>query len=428
MNQRSKFDRVSVIGLGYVGLPTAVTIATRGVAVTGVDINVGVVTTINDGGSHIAETDLDVTLQAAVSTGRLKAVTKPEPAEVFVIAVPTPITPDKRSDVSAVDAAFRSIAPVLAKGNLVILESTSPVGTTERMTRMLSELRPDLTFPLTAPNSSDVMVSYCPERILPGKTLYELVDNSRTIGGLDHKSSERTLEFYGIFCRGEMVVTSSRAAELVKLAENSFRDVNIAYANELSMLCAEMGIDVHEVIGAANRHPRVNILQPGPGVGGHCIPVDPWFIVEASPQKARLIRTAREVNDGKTEFVFEQIRQRADRFKRPAIALLGLAYKSDVDDLRESPALEIAEHALKGNLGELLIVEPNIKELPKAIAGSKAARLVHLDEALRKADIVALLVGHRQFRRVSPQVLGEKVVIDAVGLWRTMTQSQGASA
>lgn len=420
MSKNITFSKVSVIGLGYVGLPTAATIATRGVPVVGVDINCDAVRTINNGGSHIAETDLDVVLQAAVGTGKLKAVVKPEPADAFVIAVPTPIMPDKTSDLRAVEASFRSIAPVLAKGNLVILESTSPVGTTERMTKLLSELRPDLSFPLTTPNSSDVMVAYCPERILPGQTLRELVDNSRTIGGLDQRSSERTVEFYSIFCRGEMVVTSSRAAELVKLAENSFRDVNIAFANELSILCSHLGIDVHEVIGAANRHPRVDILNPGPGVGGHCIPVDPWFIVEALPDKARLIRTAREVNDSKTQFVSDQIRARADRFKRPAIALLGLAYKPDVDDLRESPALEIAEHALKEQLGDLMIVEPNIDELPPSLSKAGCScQLVPLDEALRKADIAVLLVGHKNFKRITPQALAEKVVIDTVGLWRS---------
>jgi len=416
MSTRSGFRKISVIGLGYVGLPTAATIATRGVSVIGVDLNEAAVQRINSGASHIEETDLDVILQAAVSTGNLKASTRPEAAEVFVIAVPTPIRSDKRSDLTAVDAAFRAIAPVLAKGNLVILESTSPVGTTERMTRMLAELRPDLTFPLDHPNSADVLVAYCPERILPGQTLRELVDNSRTVGGLDQRSTERTIEFYEIFCRGEMVTTSSRAAELVKLAENSYRDVNIAFANELSMLCTDFDVDVHEVISAANRHPRVGILQPGPGVGGHCIPVDPWFIVEANPDRARLIRTAREVNDGKTSFVFEQVRMRADRFKRPTIACLGIAYKPDVDDLRESPALEIVERTVHEDIGDVLIVEPNIEALPKALARAGKARLAGLDEALRLADIVLLLVAHKSFRRISVKALAEKVVIDTVGL------------
>ena len=232
----------------------------------------------------------------------------------------------------------------------------------------------------------------------------------------DQRSTERTIEFYEIFCRGEMVTTSSRAAELVKLAENSYRDVNIAFANELSMLCTDFDVDVHEVISAANRHPRVGILQPGPGVGGHCIPVDPWFIVEANPDRARLIRTAREVNDGKTSFVFDQVRMRADRFKRPTIACLGIAYKPDVDDLRESPALEIVERAVHEDIGDVLIVEPNIEVLPKTLAQAGKVRLAGLGEALRLADIVLLLVAHKSFRRISGKALAEKVVIDTVGL------------
>jgi UDP-N-acetyl-D-mannosaminuronic acid dehydrogenase len=417
MTTRSGFKTISVIGLGYVGLPTAATIATRGVDVIGVDTNAKVVERINAGTSHIEETDLDVVLQAAIASGKLRAVVKPEPADAFVIAVPTPITPAKTSDLTAVEAAFRSIAPVLAKGNLVILESTSPVGTTERMTELLAQLRPDLTFPLTHPNASDILVSYCPERILPGQTLRELVDNSRTTGGLDQRSTERTIELYQIFCRGEMVATASRAAELVKLAENSFRDVNIAFANELSMLCADLDIDVHAVIAAANRHPRVNILQPGPGVGGHCIPVDPWFIVEARPERARLIRTAREVNDSKTDFVYQQIRARADRFKCANIAFLGLAYKPDVDDLRESPALEIVERAARDKLGHLMVVEPNIAELPAALQGHDI-EFGPLDETIKKADVVVLLVAHKPFKSIPTSALAEKMVIDAVGLFR----------
>jgi UDP-N-acetyl-D-mannosaminuronic acid dehydrogenase len=418
MKPSSVFQTVSVIGLGYVGLPTAATIATRGVNVIGVDVNEAAVKTINSGGSHIVETDLDVVLQAAIVSGRLKAVTKPEPADAFVIAVPTPITADKCSDLRAVEAAFRSIAPVLAKGNLVILESTSPVGTTERMAKLLAELRPDLSFPHASPEEADVLVSYCPERILPGQTLRELVDNSRTIGGLDAASAEKTLEFYRIFCRGELFLTSSRAAELVKLSENAFRDVNIAFANELSMLCADLEIDVHEVITAANRHPRVTILQPGPGVGGHCIPVDPWFIVEAQPGIARLIKVAREVNDSKTHFVIDQIKARAERFKRPTIAAFGLAYKPDVDDLRESPAVEIVERLAHDRVGDILVVEPNIDELPLALAKFPNVRLVTLKEAIAKSDILAVLVGHSAFKKVSPTTITEKVVIDTIGLWR----------
>lgn len=418
MKPTSAFQTVSIIGLGYVGLPTAATIATRGIHVIGVDIDAQAVTTINTGGSHIVETDLDVVLQAAVVSGRLRAVTKPEPADAFVIAVPTPITAEKNSDLRAVESAFRSIAPVLVKGNLVILESTSLVGTTEAMTRLLAELRPDLTFPHQAPEEADILVSYCPERILPGQTLRELVDNSRTIGGLDGRSADHTLLFYRIFCRGELHLTSSRAAELVKLAENAFRDVNIAFANELSMLCHDLEIDVHEVITAANRHPRVSILQPGPGVGGHCIPVDPWFIVEAQPALARLIRTAREVNDGKTTFVTTQIKARAARFKRPTIGIFGLAYKPDVDDLRESPAVEIVERLSHEDIGDILVVEPNIDALPKSLAGRPGVHLVSIKEAIQKADILALLVGHSAFKKMPNTMLAEKVVIDTIGFWR----------
>jgi UDP-N-acetyl-D-mannosaminuronic acid dehydrogenase len=419
MTAKHSFKSVSVIGLGYVGLPTAATVAARGVPVIGVDINEAAVSTINSGSSHILETDLDVILQGVVATGKLKAITRPEPADVFVITVPTPVRADKRADLGAVEAAFRSITPALRKGTLVILESTSPVGTTERMTAMLEGLRPDLTFPLKAPERSDVMVAYCPERILPGHTLRELVDNSRTVGGLDKRSGERAEEFYRIFCMGEIVQTNSRTAELVKLAENAYRDVNLAFANELSMLCADLDIDVHELIEAANRHPRVNVLVPGPGVGGHCIPVDPWFIVEAAPERARIIRTAREVNTAKTGFVLGQIRARAERFKSPRIAFFGLAYKPDVDDLRESPALEVVEAAVKERLGEILVVEPHIDELPMGLKGQKSVRLIDQAAALEACDIVVALVGHRAFRSVKRLALAEKVVIDTVGLWRT---------
>jgi UDP-N-acetyl-D-mannosaminuronic acid dehydrogenase len=418
MTGKSAFKCVSIIGLGYVGLPTAATVAARGVSVIGVDIDRQVIATINSGKSHILETDLDVVVQGAVATGRLKAITSPEPADVFVITVPTPITREKRADLTALEAALRSIAPVLHKGALVILESTSPVGTTERMTSLLAELRRDLTFPNKNPGRSDVMVAYCPERILPGHTLHELVHNARTVGGLDKRSAGRAVEFYRIFCMGEIVETNARTAELVKLAENAYRDVNLAFANELSMLCADLGIDVHEVIEATNRHPRVNVLVPGPGVGGHCIPVDPWFIVEAAPARARLIRTAREVNHAKTEFVLEQIRARANRFKSPKIAMLGLTYKADVDDLRESSALEVVEQIANERLGEIMIAEPHVEVLPASLDANKGVRRVDIGEALERADIVVLLVAHRAFKAVKRSSLQDKVVIDTVGLWR----------
>lgn len=418
MTDDKKIQSVCVIGLGYVGLPTAVTIAARGVPVIGVDINENALKKINSGVSHILETDLDVVLQGVVATGRLKAVSKPEPADVFVITVPTPVNDDRSANLAAVEAAVRSIAPVLAPGSLVIIESTSPVGTTERMTEVLIGMRPDLTFPLGAPERSDILMAYCPERILPGHTLRELVENSRTVGGLDRRSAERAETLYRVFCKGEIVRTDARTAELVKLVENAYRDVNIAFANELSMLCADFNINVHEVIESANRHPRVDILMPGPGVGGHCIPVDPWFIVEAAPKRARLIRTAREVNDAKTGFVLDQIKARAGRFKDPRIALLGLSYKPDVDDLRESPALHIAEAALAAKLGQIFIVEPHIEKLPSTIDKQKSLQLTSLKAALTKADIIVPLVAHSAFRSVDRTLLAEKVVIDTVGIWR----------
>jgi UDP-N-acetyl-D-mannosaminuronic acid dehydrogenase len=417
MNRNSGINKVTVIGLGYVGLPTAATIATRGVEVIGVDLNQKAVDTINRGESHIIETDLDIVLKAAVQSGKLKAVTKPESADVHIIAVPTPITDDKKADLRAVRGAFTSIAPVLKKGDLVILESTSPVGTTVEMSSLLAEMRKDLTFPGTHPESSDVMVAYCPERILPGRTLLELVENSRTIGGMDKRSAERARQLYEVFCAGELFLTNSQTAEMTKLTENAYRDVNIAFANELSMLCDRMGVNVHELIQAANRHPRVKILTPGPGVGGHCIPVDPWFIVESSPDMARLIHTARIVNDDKSDYVYAQVAERvkADGVKK--VAILGLAYKPDVDDLRESPAMHIALKAAQEGLSEILIVEPNVHELPSKFDGT-GATLVNLDEAVEQADLLVALVGHAPFTKSVALAGAKDRVIDAVGLWR----------
>ncbi len=412
------FDTASVIGLGYVGLPTAAVLASRGLSVIGVDINAKAVEIINTGASLIVEPDLDVVLQGVVAAKRLRAVMTPEPADVFVIAVPTPVHKDNRPDLSAVEAAMRSIAPVLKKGDLVILESTSPVGTTARMSELVAQLRPDLTFPQHAPNQSDIRMAYCPERILPGQTLRELIDNSRTVGGLDTVSGDLACEFYRIFTKGHLSKTTASTAEFVKLAENSYRDVNLAFANELSMLCDRLDVDVFDVIAAANLHPRVDILRPGPGVGGHCIPVDPWFIIDAWPEKARIIRTAREVNEGKTGFVVEKVRQRAGRFKDPVIALLGLAYKPDVDDLRESPALHIVEQLASENVGQLLVVEPFIDELPPSLRGWNNVRFSTMKTALAEADLVVVLVGHAEFARVKDKEIAEKAIIDTVGLWR----------
>lgn len=413
---KTRVETISVVGLGYVGLPTAALLASRGLNVIGVDVKQEAVDRINEGRAHIAEPDLDIVLSSVVSRGLLKATTVPQPADVFMIAVPTPIRDDKTADMAMVEAALSAIAPVLAKGNLIIIESTSPVGTTERAAAQLRSLRPDLTFPDTMPELADIQMAYCPERILPGQTLRELVDNARILGGLDHRSAVRAREVYRHFARGKIKLSTSRVAELSKLTENAFRDVNIAFANELSLVCDHLGVDVWSVIKMANLHPRVNILSPGPGVGGHCIPVDPWFIHEALPEATPLIRSARGVNDTKPRRVADQIARLAGRYKEPVVALLGLAYKPNVDDMRESPALEIARDLAKRGIGRLLIVEPNIEELPKGLADMPNVDLVDHHQAVAEADVVGILVAHSKFRNVDRAALASKVVIDTVGL------------
>ena len=414
---RTKFTRVSVIGLGYIGLPTAATLASRGLDVVGVDVSEHAVNTINKGKVHIVEPELDVLVRASVMSGKLRAVLEPEPAEAFIIAVPTPFMDGMKPDLSYIFAALETIAPVLEQGNLVILESTSPVGTTEQMVHRLAELRPDLGISTSRGEPGGIHFAHCPERVLPGKVIRELVENDRIIGGYNPCCAAEALELYKIFVRGELVVTDDKTAEMSKLTENAFRDVNIAFANELSLICDELGINVWELIHLANRHPRVNILQPGPGVGGHCIAVDPWFIVDAAPEQARLIRASREINDGKPLWVLERIRSRAERFKNPTIACLGLAFKANIDDLRESPALKIATDLAADCPGELLLVEPFIDELPAALAGTGKAALVSLDEALARADVVAVLVDHDVFKTVHRDALQEKIVIDTRGIW-----------
>ena len=336
---------VCVVGLGYIGLPVASMLASRGNEVVGYDINVKAVTSINEGRAHFFEPDLDMLLKAAVSTGHLRAQTAPVEADYFVIAVPTPFKDNRDPDLSYVDTAVRSIGPVLKAGSTVILESTSPVGTTERITSLLAELRPDLRFPRYkgSEDEADVAIAHCPERILPGQMMRELVTNDRIVGGMTENCSQAAATLYESFVSSKLLVTDCRTAEFVKLIENSFRDVNIAFANELSLICDRLGIDVWAAIELANRHPRVSILQPGAGVGGHCIAVDPWFIVSSAPQESRLIRTAREVNDTKPGWVADQIVRHADRFKNPTVGLFGIAYKPNVEDVRESPSLEIVK-------------------------------------------------------------------------------------
>ncbi|WP_207063715.1 UDP-N-acetyl-D-mannosamine dehydrogenase [Motiliproteus sp. SC1-56] len=411
-----EFNKVSVIGLGYIGLPTAAVLASRGIDVVGVDVTPEAVATINRGEVHIVEPDLDIIVRAVVTTNKLRATLEPEPADAFMIAVPTPFKQGHEPDLSFIRQAAEEIAPVLARGNLVVLESTSPVGATEQLSAWLAELRPDLGFPMGKSDHPDVHIAHCPERVLPGQVLHELVANDRVIGGITPVCAERAEALYKTFVRGECVLTDARTAELCKLTENAYRDVNIAFANELSIISDRLRINVWELIPLANRHPRVNILNPGPGVGGHCIAVDPWFIVSSAPEQARLIRTAREVNDSKPSYVIDRVRQAADEFKRPVIACLGLAFKADIDDLRESPAVAIVRALGEARLGRLLVVEPHIRELPPTLS-DLGIELVGMEEALDAANTLVTLVDHKVFKGIPVSRITSKVVIDTRGLW-----------
>jgi UDP-N-acetyl-D-mannosaminuronic acid dehydrogenase len=410
------FERVAIVGLGYIGLPTAAVLADTGIAVIGVDINSEIVDTINRGEIHIVEPALDVIVRKAVKTGRLRAATIPELADAFIIAVPTPFKGRYEPDLSYVQAATRSIAPYLKRGDLIILESTCPVGTTEKLTQWLADARPDLGFPTEHSIHVDVNVAYCPERVLPGKILAELVSNDRVIGGITPQCSARAQSLYMHFVKGECIISNARTAEMCKLTENSFRDVNIAFANELSLICDKLGISVWELIRLANHHPRVNVLNPGPGVGGHCIAVDPWFIVDSAPELAKIITTARAVNDGKPQYVVDKIKTAAISFDEPKVACLGLTFKADIDDLRESPALQIVKTLAKESM-HLLLVEPFITTLPNEFVRKDNVALVSLEEALQQADIVVGLVDHTCFKQINPEHLKCKTVIDARGIW-----------
>lgn len=410
--------KVCVVGLGYIGLPTASLLATKGYQVHGVDVSPDIVDTINRGDLHIYEPDLDVLVKSAVGSGRLKAALEPEAADIFIIAVPTPFTEGHKPDLSYVEQATRSIAPHVKPGDLIILESTSPVGATEQMAAWLAEARPDLGSNATNGGASRVYIAHCPERVLPGQVLRELVDNDRIIGGIDEDSNEVCAAFYETFMAGKILKTNCRTAELAKLVENAFRDVNIALANELSLISDSLGIDVWELIELANHHPRVNILQPGPGVGGHCIAVDPWFIIHSAPDQSRLIKAAREVNDAKPGWVMDRVKAKAERLKNPRIACLGLAFKANIDDLRESPALTITETLARDGAGEIFAVEPYVSECPASLAEFSNVRFVGLDEALAEADIILLLVDHDQFKKIDRRTLEDKVVIDTRGALR----------
>jgi UDP-N-acetyl-D-mannosaminuronic acid dehydrogenase len=397
---------VCVLGLGYIGLPTASILAMKGYRVLGVDVRGEVVETINRGQIHIQEPDLDILVRSAVTSGQLRAAAEPEPSDVFIICVPTPIRADKSPDLSYVEQAARAIRPHVRRGNLIILESTSPPRTTEKVVVPLAlgdEFRV----------GKDVNVAHCPERVLPGRILLEAVQNDRVVGGITAGCAGRAKAFYETFVTGQVFATTATTAEVTKLVENSYRDVNIAFANELSILADELDIDPWEVITLANRHPRVRILAPGPGVGGHCISVDPWFLVHAAPDLTPLMRTAREVNDRKPHHVIERVAVLARQFNSPKIGCLGLTYKADVDDLRESPALEIVRELRKRNIGEVLACDPYVS--PDRF---DEFRLSPLAEVLATCHILVLLTDHRQFKDAPKKLLQEKVVVDTRGLWR----------
>ena len=413
---------VCVVGLGYIGLPTAAIIARAGCPVLGLDVSEHVVATINRGEIHIEEVDLDGLVRGVVQRKLLRASTQIEPADVFVIAVPTPFAKDglHTPDVSYVMNAATQVAAVIKAGDTVILESTSPVGTTEAMRDLMAGLRPDLKFPGTTRETPDVSIAYCPERVLPGRILEELTNNDRSIGGITPRCARKALAFYKRFVRGACITTDARSAEMTKLVENAYRDVNIAFANELSMVADRMGLDVWEVIRLANRHPRVNILQPGPGVGGHCIAVDPWFIVHGAPEDTALIRTARQVNDAKMHHVIERACALIDQHSslRPdaRIACLGLAFKANIDDFRESPARFAAARIARRYGARVDIVEPYASALPVEFADTGAS-LIDIDTALETCDVLIVLVDHDVFRVVPLAERAGKAVYDTRGIW-----------
>lgn len=409
---------VAVVGLGYIGLPTAAILATNGLEVIGVDLNQDTVDAVNNGDVPFVEPDLGIHVAGAVSQGRLRAQRETPSADAYIVAVPTPFNADKSADMSYIAAAARAIAPQLSGGELVILESTSPPGSTRRLAELILGIRPDLSLD-GRDGQPALLVAHCPERVLPGRIMIELVTNDRVVGGLTAEAAEAAAALYGVFCQGEIHLTDAATAEMSKLVENAYRDVNIAFANELSVISESLDIDVWELIRLANHHPRVNILQPGPGVGGHCIAVDPWFIVAADPDNSVLIRTAREVNDRKPGHVVEQVRKAASGISRPVIACLGLAFKANIDDVRESPAVEIVRRvATLQPDADILVAAPHKNQLPKELAECANVRLMETDKAIEAADVVVLLVDHDKFRDIEPSSLEGKKIIDTRGFWR----------
>ena len=412
MNRMNK--KVCIVGLGYIGLPTAAVLADKGFLVHGVDVNEKAVNLINNGEVHIYEPDLERVVKKVVTAGNLSADIEPIKADVYILAVPTPFKENHKPDLAYVESATRSIIPYIEPGNLIILESTSPIGTTEKIVEFILNERTDLS--IDEKKSNQIYVSHCPERVLPGKILKELIENDRIVGGINKISTQKTAEFYELFVDGKVLQTNARTAELSKLTENSYRDVNIAFANELSMICDDLDIDVWELIKLANHHPRVNILQPGPGVGGHCIAVDPWFIVDASPDKAHLIHVARNVNDSKPYFVIEKVKEAIGDSVNSKIACLGLSFKANIDDLRESPALEIVKELAEICNSTIYVAEPHITELPNSLR-TKNIELMKTEDAIEKADILVLLVDHDYFKVIDKNTLKGKHIIDTRGIY-----------
>lgn len=412
MNRLNK--KVCIVGLGYIGLPTAAVLADKGFLVHGVDVNEKAINLINNGEVHIYEPDLEKVVKKVVTAGNLSADIEPIKADVYILAVPTPFKESHKPDLAYVESATKSIIPYIEPGNLIILESTSPIGTTEKIVEWILNERTDLS--VDEKKSNQIYVSHCPERVLPGKILKELIENDRIIGGINELSTNKTAQFYETFVEGKVLQTNARTAELAKLTENSYRDVNIAFANELSMICEDLKIDVWELLDLANHHPRVNILQPGPGVGGHCIAVDPWFIVDAVPERARLIQTARNVNDDKPYFVIEKVKTATENMINPTIACLGLSFKANIDDLRESPAVQIVKELSSiYNNQKILVAEPHIDELPKELS-DKNIKLVNTQEAVLSAGVIVLLVDHEYFKSMDHEAITNKIVIDTRGI------------
>ena len=409
--------KLVVVGMGYIGLPTATVLATRGVQVIGVDVNPRIVEAISQGETPFIEPDLAVAVSGAVAMGRLSMSSDMPEADAYIIAVPTPFNPDHTADLSYIQAAAERIAPKLAPGAIVVLESTSPPGTTEKVSQWIGALRPDLKMPHVS-GAADIFVAHCPERVLPGRIMIEMVTNNRVVGGLTTQCAIKAASIYRVFAQGEILLTDAASAEMAKLVENAYRDVNIAFANELSLITEALRLDVWEVIRLANQHPRVNVLSPGPGVGGHCIPVDPWFIVAAAPDLARLIRTAREVNDHKPHHVADQVIAKAQRFRSPSIACLGLTFKANVDDIRESPAIDVVSLIANGLPdAEIMVADPYVEELPPKLVSNANLQLLGASEAADRADIIVLLVEHEAFKALRHARHNGKVIYDTRGAW-----------